>query len=65
MEKWELNRKGYPLTLSTPIVVQFRDGTTSDRGTVGDWHGCGGDGSNWVPMGDETDIVAYAEIVRE
>lgn len=63
MKKWEIVNKAYPLGLDSPVRVRFRDGTESSAGTVGDWHGCGGDESNWTPVGDMTDIVAYEERV--
>lgn len=52
----------YPLTLGTRVGVRFRDGDESCKGTVGDWHGSGGKGSNWFHNGDDHDIVEYWEI---
>lgn len=51
-----------PLPLCKRVVVEFRDGRTSDKGTVLDWHGAGGVASNWCHFGDNDDIVGYKEM---
>lgn len=57
---WD-NVSAYPLTKNARVAVKFRDGTESfaEGATVADYHGAGGDESQWSPIGDESDIVAY------
>lgn len=59
--KWD-GGSSYPLTLRTRVGVRFRDGAESELGTVGDWYGAGGNGSNWSHNGDALDIVEYWEV---
>lgn len=64
MKVWTNTEIGkYPLKLSSPVRVRFRDGTFSRHdATVGDHHGCGDENSNWFSAGEPEDIVEYEQV---
>lgn len=53
--------KPYPETLDTKVIVMFRDGyiTSQIADQVSWWWSKTADSDNWIPIGSDSDIVAY------